>query len=162
MQTNSGIYAITNRNNGKQYIGSAVDMRTRARVHLHHLRHGSHHSVKLQRAFNKHGEAAFLFRPLIVCAPRDLLMYEQRAIDALGVVGSGYNVLPTAGSSLGVKRTEQFKARLSAATRGHKRSTAHLYTAEVRAKMSASQKKLAQLCARPRTSTGQFAPKAGA
>ena len=46
----AGIYAIENKVNGKVYVGSAVDL--------------GHHSLKLQRAWDKHGAASFAFAPL--------------------------------------------------------------------------------------------------
>lgn len=143
----SGVYAITNSNNGKRYIGSAVSIYARARLHLHALRRGKHHSVKLQRSFDKHGEAAFTLRPILICAPANNVMYEQRAIDGFDAVKDGYNILPTAGSPLGVKRTDEQKARLSASHKlfvGGKFRFGHSPPAETRAKMSASQKLRAQ------------------
>lgn len=110
----SGIYMWTCSANGKRYVGSAVDLRNRKSVHMSCLKAGDHHSVHFQRAFNKHGEAAFEFRVLLVCAPADLLMYEQRALDALK---PELNISPTASSSLGIKRSEDFIRRLSEANK---------------------------------------------
>lgn len=114
----SGVYIIENTVTGKAYIGSAGDLASRWRNHRTLLRGGRHHSHKLQGSWRKHGEAAFEFRPLLVCAPADLLMYEQRAIDVLGTAARGYNVLSVAGSLRGLKRepfTAEHRAKLSAA-----------------------------------------------
>lgn len=114
----SGCYEILNTVNGKRYIGSAVKFVQRWDQHRSHLRKGVHHSRVLQRAWNKYGESAFKFLPILTCAKSMLLFYEQQLLDK---VKPEYNASPTAGSSLGVKRTpEQCKAngdRLRGTTR---------------------------------------------
>ena len=90
MLNQSGIYEILNTVNGKRYIGSAVYIVGRFARHRMHLRRGTHHSVHLQRAWNKHGEEAFEFRPILFCTKDMLLYYEQLAIDAFKPL---YNIL---------------------------------------------------------------------
>ena len=58
----SGIYLIENTVNGKVYVGSAVNFNERFRVHNYYLSRGSHHSPKLQYAWNKYGEKSFTFK----------------------------------------------------------------------------------------------------
>lgn len=48
----SGVYAIRHLLSGKCYVGSAKNMRRRWGRHRADLVAGSHHSVKLQRAWN--------------------------------------------------------------------------------------------------------------
>ena len=60
----SGIYQIRNLVNGKVYVGSAVNLQHRRREHRSDLRNGNHHSIKLQRAYNKYGESSFAFEIL--------------------------------------------------------------------------------------------------
>lgn len=55
------IYQITNMLNGKFYIGSAVSFPRRVWTHKNRLRMGVHHNKHLQAAWNKYGEAAFVF-----------------------------------------------------------------------------------------------------
>jgi group I intron endonuclease len=153
--TASGIYAISHIQSGKLYIGSAVNISKRKSVHVANLRTGKHHSIKLQRAWNKYGEESFEFKTLLVCDKKDLLFYEQRLIDGYDVVNAGYNVCPTAGSCIGVKQTAEDRAKKSAAMKGNKSSigvkqspehiakrvAAHLgrkHSEESRAKMSAA------------------------
>lgn len=104
---NTGIYQITNLQNGKCYVGSAVSFRKRWKEHLRQLSNGDHHSTVMQRAWNKYGETAFEFKKLLVCAKADLIWFEQRAIDALR---PAYNICKVAGSVLGYRHTEEAKA----------------------------------------------------
>lgn len=47
-----GIYKIENTNNGKVYIGRSKNIEERWKQHKRMLENGTHHSVKLQRAYN--------------------------------------------------------------------------------------------------------------
>ena len=58
------IYQIRNKINDKCYIGSAVKILDRWWLHKKMLRNGNHHSVKLQRAWDKYGENNFAFEHL--------------------------------------------------------------------------------------------------
>lgn len=141
----SGIYRIVNAVNGKGYVGSAVNLAKR--LYSHHrseLRAGTHANGKLQAAWNKYGESAFRFDVLLVCCKEDLIMYEQRAIDAFNAVTDGYNICPVAGSQLGrkwkqlpehrkakaermrgLKKSPEHKAKIAAAKRGVPLSPEH-------------------------------------
>ena len=107
----SGIYQIRNSVNGKLYVGSSMDVRSRWATHRRELARGTHHSIKLQRAWNKYGCDSFALDVLIVCSQDMLLFYEQRAIDAYRCVATGYNISPVAGSPAGIKRSDETKAR---------------------------------------------------
>lgn len=113
---NTGIYQITNLQNGKCYVGSAVSFRKRWKEHLRQLSNGDHHSTVMQRAWNKYGETAFEFKKLLVCAKADLIWFEQRAINALQ---PAYNICKVAGSVLGYRHTDEFKAQASARATGN-------------------------------------------
>ncbi|WP_313452543.1 NUMOD3 domain-containing DNA-binding protein [Brevundimonas sp.] len=125
----SGIYAIVNTINGKRYVGSAVAIKARWRVHRHQLGRGVHHSAPLQRAWKKYGPESFRFEVLEVCSVSDLIAREQAAFDRLS---PEYNLAPIAGSSFGCKRSDSFKAAIRAAQLGRKASI------ETRAAMSAA------------------------
>jgi group I intron endonuclease len=56
-----GIYKIINIVSNKFYVGSAEDFARRKRVHWWRLRKGDHANAKLQAAWNKYGEEAFMF-----------------------------------------------------------------------------------------------------
>lgn len=130
-----GIYQIKNLVTGKSYVGSAVNISRRWSLHKHQLRRGVHHSKKLQRAWNKHSQAAFSFEVLeIVAEVSELVACEQAWIDKTNCVVDGYNVKPTAGSSLGFVFSEESRKKMSAIQVGRPRSL------ESRANQSASTK----------------------
>lgn len=62
----SGIYKITNKLNGRIYIGSAKEFKNRWKQHAKSLEAGKHHNKFLQADFAKCGEQAFLFEVLEV------------------------------------------------------------------------------------------------
>lgn len=99
---NTGIYTITSPSGG-QYVGSALHLRNRKAMHFHTLREKKHVNRILQNAFNKY-DGELLFETLLICEKRDLLLYEQRAMD---VLKPRYNIVPRAGSSAGYKFTPE-------------------------------------------------------
>lgn len=101
------IYSITNKLNGKQYIGSAINFYDRKKKHLAALRHNYHHSYKLQRDWN---EELFVFSILEIVSNKEYLIpREQWWIDNSN---SYYNICRIAKSSLGIKRTKETKEKL--------------------------------------------------
>lgn len=131
-----GIYAIRNTVNGKAYIGSAGHIENRWAVHRYDLNRKRHHSPKLQNAWNKYGEAAFIFEIIETVEPDALLVREQYHIDQEKSAGrdTGYNTAKVAGSPRGYKHTPEARANMSAAGIGRK------FTLEHRAKISAALK----------------------
>jgi group I intron endonuclease len=153
----SAVYRIKNIVSGRVYVGSSVDIERRWGDHRWLLKAGRHHSRKLQRSWTKHGPSAFILEIIeIVADPTVLLAREQYWISALNATcpRRGLNILPTAGSHLGAKRSPAARKRMSDAGLGKKmppRSIAHLealrkvnlgkvMSAESRARMSAAQK----------------------
>lgn len=111
----SGIYKITNCVTDVCYIGSAQNLFRRWKEHQASLKRNKHHSIYLQRVYNKHGADQFKWEVLLYCENKDLLFYEQRAID---LYKPGYNINLTAGSRLGMPCTEQTKQKISNANKG--------------------------------------------
>ncbi len=111
----SGIYRIRNTQNDKCYIGSAVNLYHRQTVHFKFLRRNNHHSILLQRAFNKYGESFFSFEVLEECPKESLISREQFYID---LYNPKYNVQKVAGSSLGRPCSEETKKKISERTKG--------------------------------------------
>lgn len=122
----AGIYTITNTLDGKVYVGASVNIRKRFTVHRNQLRHGTHGSSYLQRAWNKHGASAFELRPLLHCSSENFVLYEQRAVDSYRSKDRrfGYNHRPCVISNLGMKHSEETKAKITATT---PRGSAHPY-----------------------------------
>lgn len=115
---NTGIYEIRNIINSKCYVGSANSFIKRFNEHKRDLRKNEHHNAKLQRAWNKHGAENFEFNKIIICSKENLLMYEQRAIDIYDTVNNGYNILPTAGSTIGMIHSSETKLKMSESAKG--------------------------------------------
>lgn len=111
------MYCIQNLINGKRYVGSAAkSFYIRWVNHRNRLIANTHHNVRLQRAWNKYGRDAFVFSILETCEPRFCVAIEQTFIDCFRSCDSryGYNLAPIAGSTLGVKYSEESRAKLSA------------------------------------------------
>lgn len=112
-----GIYKILNKLNNKSYIGSAVKISGRWGNHRKRLRENWHHSIYLQRAWNKYGEENFEFIIVEECAKEILLEREQFYIDT---VKPEYNMSKIAGNCLGFKHSVEsnLKKSLNHANRG--------------------------------------------
>lgn len=87
----TGIYVIKNILNGKYYVGSAFNIKARWRVHLCQLLKNKHHSIHLQRAWNKYGADSFIFEAIQYCSKEDLTLNEQFWIDHFISFNKGYN-----------------------------------------------------------------------
>lgn len=132
-----GIYKIMNNANAKLYIGSALNMRKRAKLHFYSLDRGNHHNDYLQKAYNKYGRYAFEYSVIeIVRCPKLLIEREQYWLDTTMSYepGNGYNICKIAGSTLGFKHSRESKLLMSQF--GKQRT----YSDETRAKISASHK----------------------
>jgi group I intron endonuclease len=121
----SGIYEIVHVASGKRYIGSAMQFGHRWSVHRSYLRIDRHHSILLQRAWNRYGETAFEFRILEFVDDHAMLI--QREQFYLDTEQPAYNRALIAGSRMGMENTPEHRARISAA----------LNTPESQAKLSA-------------------------
>lgn len=135
----SGVYCLQNVKTGKRYVGSSWDVHLRGGTHRTLLLRGAHHSIKLQRSWDKHGPDAFVFEILEVAARGVLTEREQFWIDALF---PQYNIKTVAGGSatrdvsvstrqkmrdakLGKPMSASNRAALSAAMKGVPKSQEH-------------------------------------
>lgn len=112
----SGIYMWKNKVNGKTYVGSSVDLTKRLRnyfntSYLSDLKH----IMLIYKALLAHGFANFRLEILEYCKPSLLIKREQYYIDLLK---PEYNILKIAGSRLGIKHSEEVKAKIKAGALG--------------------------------------------
>ena len=156
-----GIYKIINTVNNKFYVGSAVKLSRRRARHFSELRNNKHNNAKLQAAWNKYGEAAFIFVVVEHLAEdSDLLAAEDRWL--VQHVGKDYcyNIGTTATAphlgmsgplspTWGSKHTDDAKQRIGAASKARIQSEeekqkrrasmkGHIVPTPVRAKISAT------------------------
>lgn len=114
----TGIYKIQSISHPNRcYIGSAVNVKSRFRVHKHQLQKNKHHSIKLQRHFNKYGESDLIFILITSCEKGQLIELEQWFIDTNKPY---FNNRMIADSNTGIKWTEEAKQRHSINSRGRK------------------------------------------
>ncbi len=127
----TGIYQIKNTTNGNVYIGSSKDIIARLKKHRSHLIQNKHVNAHLQNAWNKYGEENFVFETIDVIwdskrklktgiLKNQLLQWEQLWMDHHK--NHSYNILPTAGSSLGCKQSEEFRRKISEMSKGRRHS----------------------------------------
>lgn len=127
LEMKSGIYCIKHIASEKVYIGSAVNIKNRWQNHKAALRNSRHHSKKMQRAWDKYGEKAFVFSVLeIVPDKNNLIEREQYWLNKYQSARCGYNCRPTAGSNLGHKDSDEVRAKKSLVHKGVKKSKEHV------------------------------------
>jgi group I intron endonuclease len=116
----SGIYKIVCTSTGKVYIGSSTDLRGRKSDHWSALRRGDHRNRMLQSAWNKYGENAFTYEVLELVLVSFLLEREQYWIDRLRCCDrrKGFNLSPTAGSTLGKRHSLETRRKQSEVKKG--------------------------------------------
>lgn len=152
----SGVYKITNKDNGLVYFGQAVQLATRAIQHEKALVKNKHSNYHLQASWNKYGPDVFEFEVIAVYPDRsERDAAEQALIDEHYGPGC-YNIMKTVAPSQttwshtpeetrakniaahkGKKLSAETRAAISAAHKGKKREP---HSAETRAKNSASNK----------------------
>lgn len=117
----SGVYKISNIVNEKVYIGSACDLYRRSKEHLIMLTNNKHDNPYLQNAWNIHGKEHFNLEIIEFVPDRaNLLNREQYWMDITNCYNRiyGYNISPTAGSTLGLKHSKEARRNNSLAKRG--------------------------------------------
>lgn len=116
-----GIYEIRHLLTGRRYVGSSRKLGVRFADHRRLLRQGRHTNPRLQRAWNRDGEAAFRFTVLAVLERDELLASEQRLLDLVRATGPRpYNAAVKCGSPMaGRKASAATKKKLSIARRQH-------------------------------------------
>lgn len=88
----TGIYKITNKVNGKVYIGQGKNITRRWHEHVKALSGGRHHSYKLQKDYEEFGIENFIFEVIEKCSIDLLDTRELLNIDKYNSVNKGYNI----------------------------------------------------------------------
>lgn len=133
-----GVYSIKCSANRKLYIGSSSrGCSQRWWDHKKALRTNTHHSVLLQRAWNKYGEQQFVFEMVEITIPDKAVVREQHYMDLYETTNpqKGFNICSKAGSCRGVIRTDEQRRKMSEAQRRRKPPSD-----ETKRKMSESQR----------------------
>lgn len=126
-----GIYCIKFEKDSRKlyYVGSAVNLLDRFKKHKSDLCNNKHHSVYLQRAWNKYGPKHFKFCVLETVLDKNLLIErEQEWINKLRSFDKnhGFNMSPSAGSILGMKLSEEAKRRIGNFFKGKPKSKSQI------------------------------------
>jgi hypothetical protein len=108
-----GVYRWVNLNNGKSYIGSSTNLSARFRNYFNykHISNPKFNSV-IYKALIKYDYPSFRLEILEYCSKEEVLSREQFYLDS---INPEYNLCKVAGSPLGVKRSEETKAKMSQA-----------------------------------------------
>jgi len=141
---------IRNQVTGDSYYGSSVNLGKRQMEHVYGLRRGDHGNRRMQRSWNKYGEAAFTFAVLAVLEPSEILETENRLLAAHAGRRDCFNfaVRADAPPMLGKRHGAETRAKISAAVRGSitparrevlsARARGRVPSTETRAKLSAA------------------------
>ena len=112
----TGIYKIESLSHPDRcYIGSAVYIENRWRLHLFKLKNNKHHSHFLQRHYNKYEKNDLKFSIIILVDKHDLINVEQYWIDTLK---PKFNECKIAGNTLGYHHSNEAKIIMSKKRKG--------------------------------------------
>lgn len=129
----SGIYGIVNLNDGRVYVGQAANIWLRCNQHFNSLRRGDHRNLRLQRAYERDGEASFLFFIIEFCDTTDI---DAKETSWISFHSKRYNICLEGTSRRGIRASDESKAKMSAAKKG--KTPHHLMTPESRKKAVAT------------------------
>lgn len=104
----SGVYRWVNKKNGKTYVGSSINLSVRLYTY-YSLGSLAKSNRPVDRALLKYGFSNFSLEILEYCETDNLLKREQYYMDNLK---PNYNIVTTAGSTLGYKHTPESLAKM--------------------------------------------------
>ncbi len=135
----SGIYFITNKEDGTIYVGSSKNCQLRWSQHKTELRKDRHCNQKLQSVWNKYGESIFTFSVIEECHADLLYIKEQEHLDLLqaqpGI--NLYNLSPIAKGSI---MSDAAKIKMSQRLKGNTNTLGFRHSKETKDKMSIMRK----------------------
>ena len=111
MPRTSGIYVIENATTHDVYVGSSNDVDKRWKTHFRELSKGTHHSIFLQRAYNKYGRDAFTSFVIEHVVPERTALIEREQY-WIEVIHPTYNMNPLATNNAGIPATPETRAHL--------------------------------------------------
>lgn len=121
------IYSITNTINNKVYIGSTrkKDNLARKSEHWSTLRCNKHRNAKLQRAWNKYGEGAFIYTIIEDLQQSDYQYVTSKEAEHINLRKPFYNIrTKIVAGRLGYTMSSSTKDKISKALKGRKFSEA--------------------------------------
>jgi group I intron endonuclease len=124
------VYQITNKVNGKKYVGqhAGEDLQKYWLHNVYRATSGFRGKPALYRAICKYGVDNFEVKPLVIVGTKqELDYYEIELIRIWDTTNpdKGYNITAGGGGSYGVKRDEETKVRMAAAHVGLKMPESH-------------------------------------
>ncbi len=133
---------ILNLYNNKFYIGSSKNVFKRMGEHKSQLDNNKHPNRHLHFAHSKYGKKYFIY--LLIEKVDDinnLFIREQHWMDELNATNQdiGYNLSPTAGSSLGIKHSNEIRRHFSEIRKGKNLGWHHTDEAKKKMRLSNSQ-----------------------
>ena len=117
-----GIYSITNKINGKVYVGQSVNVYKRWKDHKYELNKNIHHNIYLQRAWNKYGKGNFEFEIIEICKQEELNDKEMFWIKGYIENKKSYNLTLGGDGTKGHPLSEEAKIKIGRASKGRKKT----------------------------------------
>jgi group I intron endonuclease len=108
----SFVYRWVNKINGKEYLGSTSNAKSRLRLYYDIYSLNSN-NMPIYKALLKYGHSNFIFEIIEYCSPEDAIKKEQYFLDLFDF---DYNVLEKANSLLGFKHTSETIAKMKGRT----------------------------------------------
>ena len=136
------VYSITNKLNGKRYIGISCDYKRRWYQHLWALQNNKHNNIKLQNSYNLHGEDNFEFSILeqLDCTFDEAAKLEVDYIAKFDSCNNGYNQSFGGDGTDFAKVSDETKRKIADSMMGNTYSLGIKRSDDTKKKMSESMK----------------------
>jgi group I intron endonuclease len=128
------VYLITNKINGKRYVGQT----SKTLTHRWNIHCRTHHCPVLRKAIDKYGFENFSIEPIVEVSTRELANEFEREyiLRYLTRAPNGYNLSDGGDGSLGHKVSEKSKKIISEKLKGNQCALGSIRTPEMRAHLS--------------------------